>query len=231
MPFKYNPGDWQQRGFPDILPEEAPLPSEVVLGGGLLQARRREALERLRELHVDRPEDIAPEEWRVILATLAPPTGHLPRSPGTAAKMHGVLQAARECFPLLSATAAVAKFREVQARPVVREYVANIRALEMLDVVEQRGMVRETLHAVMARGTEAVYQIDPAVAPVEWSKVAASTVAAAKTLVDLDGLKRSDTAAETTTTDVEAAADPTDSLLAKARRVQADLRARVPETV
>jgi hypothetical protein len=220
--------DWRQRGFPEILPEEAPLPSEVVLSGGLLQERRRQALASLRELHVDRPDGIAPEEWRVIVAELAPPTGHLPRAPGTAAKAHGRLQAARECFPLLSATAAVAKFLEVLARPAVRAYIADVRALEMLDVLEQRGLVREALHGVITRGTEGVYRVDPAAAPVEWAKVAASTVMAAKVLVDMDGLKRDASPVEDG--DADKVDDPTETLLAKSRRVLADLRARVPET-
>lgn len=175
-----------QRGLPDVLDEAAPLPSEVAIDGGMLTARRREALAELRGLLLDRPRDIDPEDWRVCVATLAPPAAHLPRSPGTAAKSMGVMQAALECFPGYSPTHALRKFREAQERPVVKRFLADFRALELADVQEQRGMVREALHATIVRGTAALYRLDPEAQ--EWAKVSACVTAACKVLTDMDAL-------------------------------------------
>lgn len=229
-------GDYggEQRGLPGVLPEEAALPSEVVLDGGALDRRRREAYAQLRALLVDRPADIPPEEWRVVVATLAPPTAHLPRAPGTPAKAHGVLQAARECFPGLSPSAAVRRFREVQERPAVKAFIADIRALEMLDIVDQRGMVREWLHAT-GSGAALLYDAELRANPGEWAKVAAAVTAAAKVLVDMDALRQrpEDVAAAagaggsaTGDADADDAASLAASIAAKVGRVAKDLQAR-----
>ena len=229
--FTYNAGN-DQRALPGVLGEETPLPSEQVLRGDLLSERRRQALAELRVLLVERHPDVDPDEWRVFVATVAPPYGHLPRAPGTPARAFGVMQAAKDCFPLLSASAALARFREVQSSLKVRTLVADFRSLEIADVHEQRGMVREALHATIARGTNALYLIDPTAAPNEWSKLSACVTAACKVLSDMDGLRRDSAEAsnDLTGSGPPVEADPTETLVAKARKVQADLRARVPET-
>lgn len=241
MPFKYNPGNDGvgpvQVGLMGVLPEEDPLPSEVVVDGGVLSRRRREALSALRQLLLDRPEDIAPEEWRVVVATLAPPYAHLPRSPGTPARALGVMAAAKECFPGDSPTTALRRFREVQARPAVQSFVADLRALEMLDVLEQRGLVREFLQATIRGAGAAITEeavtggLCPKAAPNEWAKVAATGVAACKTLVDMDALalRPDEVAAMTAPTADAESTNPAATMLAKAQRVRDDLRARVPE--
>lgn len=195
MSFKRTRGDDGvgpvQPGLPGVLPEEAPLPSEVVLDGGILDRRRREALAHLRGALIDRPEEFAPDEWRVVIATLAPPAGHLGRSPGTAAARYGAVQVARECFPGASATTALRRFREVQNRPHVRAFVADLRALEMMDVLEQRGPVRERLWTLirLADAIEPHAVIDPEVGP-QVVRAAAVVATAIKLLIDLDGLQR-----------------------------------------
>jgi len=81
----------------------------------------------------------------------------------------------------------------VQARPHVAEVIADFRALEAVDVVEQRAMLREALGAVIALATREgpgeslgdLLAIDANAA----AKVSAAVTAAAKTLMDLDGLK------------------------------------------
>ena len=128
---------YAQRGLPGVLPEAEPLPSEtalnsagvVALDGGVLAARRREANAALRAMLVDRRPDVDPDDWRVFVATVAPPYGHLPRAPGTSARAFGVMQAAQDCFPGLSPSAALRRFREVQQSPTVRGLVADFRAL------------------------------------------------------------------------------------------------------
>src|SRR5690606_6750409 len=96
-PFRYDPDGSGplQPGLPGIFAEEAPLTSEVVIDGGILARRQREALAALRGLLLERPPDIPPEEWRVIVATLASPVGHLGRVPGSPAKALGAVQIAR----------------------------------------------------------------------------------------------------------------------------------------
>lgn len=231
MGFTYNPGN-DQRALPGVLGEETPLPSEQVLRGDLLSERRRQALAELRALLVERHPDVDPDEWRVFVATVAPPYGHLPRAPGTPARAFGVMQAAKDCFPLLSASAALARFREVQSSAKVRALVADFRSLELADLHEQRGMVREALHASIARGTNALYLVDPTAAPSEWAKLSACVTAACKVLSDMDGLRRDAADAdEQAGSNQPVESDPTETLLAKARKVQADLRARQVEPV
>lgn len=233
---RYNPSDGVgpvQAGLPGVLPEEAPLTSEVALDGGILSARRREALAQLRSLLVDRHPDVDPDEWRVFVATVAPPYGHLPRAPGTPARALGAMQAARDCFPGLSPSAALRRFREVQATPKVRGLIADFRSLELADLADQRGLVREALHATITRGTQALYLLDPSANPNEWAKVSACVVAATKVLVEMDGLSRSESVdvatAMTAVVDGNGGDDDADgaTLAAKVSRVAADLRARV----
>lgn len=181
-------GGYAQRGLPGVLPEAEALPSEVVLDGGVLSARRREALQQLREMLIDRHPDVDPEDWRVFAATVAPPYAHLPRAPGTPARAMGVMQAAKDCYPHLSPSAALRAFREAQQRPAVRALVADFRSLELADVHEQRGLVREALHASITRGTQALYLLDPSAAPNEWARVSACVTAASKVLADMDAL-------------------------------------------
>ena len=232
MPFKYNPNGPVQPGLPGVLPEEAPLPSEVVLDGGVLDRRRREALGALRATLLDRPADIAPDEWRVVVATLAPPAAHLGRAPGTAAGRYSAVQAAKECFPALSPTAAVKRFREIQARPAVRAFVADMRALEMLDVFEQRGPVRERLWSMirLADHIDPQVAVDPEMGG-NHCKAAMVAVSAMKLLIDMDGLKVTpDEAGAGESDQPDDSADVGASLRAKAERVIADLRARKAET-
>lgn len=230
MPFKHDPdGDGPvQPGLPGILQEEAPLPSEVVISGGVLARRQREALSQIRGLLLERPEDVSPEEWRVVTARLAPPSGHLGRATGTAAGRWSLIQAARECFPGLSPTAAVKRFREVEQRPAVRKALADIRALELADLFEQRGMCREALHASIA-AAGLLYDADLLANPDQWAKVSACVTAATKVLVDMDGLRARPEDAQPTTDAPDDSADVGATLRAKAERVMADLRARKTE--
>lgn len=242
VPLRYDPdGDGPvQPGLPGVLAEEAPLPSEVVMhdgmealavDGSILARRRREALAAHRGLLLERPEEFSPAEWRVVQATLAPPQAHLGRAPGSRAHLMGVTQAARDCFPGLPASTAVRRFRETQRLPHVAAYVADFRALEMLDVQEQRGMLREAYHMTIARGTAAIHAIDPVAAPREWASVSLAVTAACKAIADMDALalRAEDVAALTTTATSkdDDAAGLSDKVAAVAR-VAEDLKRRRP---
>lgn len=228
-------GDWVgpvQTGIPGVLPEEAPLPSEVVLDGGILDRRRREALAHMRATLMDRPEEFAPDEWRVIVATLAPPAAHLGRAPGTAAARYGAITTAKECFPGASASTALRRFREVQSRPAVRAFIADLRALEMLDVLEQRGPVRERLWSLirLADTIEPHMVADPDVGP-QVVRAAAVATTAIKLLMDLDGLQRdpAEAIAGSATDgddDKASATEQAMSLAARVRSVAEDMHAR-----
>ncbi|MCX7255677.1 MAG: hypothetical protein NTZ64_02830 [Polaromonas sp.] len=194
MPFVYNPGDGVQRGLPGVVAaEEDALPSERVLSGELLGERRREALAGLRAALGDRPDGFMPEEWAVVVAVLSPPTAAPGHHLGGQKARSALTVRARDCFPGFPAHAALRAFREVQTRPHVAEVIADFRALEAVDVVEQRAMLREALGAVIALATREgpgeslgdLLAIDANAA----AKVSAAVTAAAKTLMDLDGLK------------------------------------------
>lgn len=224
----------RQQGFPDILTEEAPLASEVVLSGGVLSARMREANAALRSMLFDgRPDDIAPEHWRVVCAHLAAPAAHLPRAPGTPAKVLSATQRAKDCFPGLSVPAALRRYREALEDPAVRKFIADFRALEAADILEQRGKVRECLHAVLDRGTAALMTpmedggLSPAAAPNEWARVAATVVGACKVLVDMDALAQrpEETALTVPAEDADDAATPA-AVLQRVAVVAEDMRRR-----
>lgn len=217
-----------QPGLPGVLPEEAPLPSEVILDGHVLDRRRREALAAIRALLIDRPDDIAPDEWRVVVATLAPPAAHLGRTPGGGAGRYGILQVARDCYPGLSASQAVARFREAQRRPHVAAFIADLRALEMFDVMEQRGPVRERLWSMirMADEVDPKKAVDPD-AGAGHCKAAMVATAAMKLLIEMDGLAlRPEEIAPDDAVADEDQADVHESVREKVRRVSADLRGR-----
>lgn len=216
-----------QRGLPGVLAEEGELPSETVLSGELLSERRRESLSRLREALGDRPDGYDAAEWRVVVGLLAPSGVGLAgvRSRDDRARL------ARDCFPGLSAPAALRAFLEVSRRPHVAQVVNDFRALEGLDVLEQRGMVREVLYQVMglAAGVPAIVAADPS----GGAKVATAVVQAAKALMDLDGLRAARPVDDGAGGDGDGrgrpalpGADPGAALAEKVARTLADLRAR-----
>lgn len=178
-----------QRGLPGVAAEESPLPSERLLSGEALGPRMREALSGLHAALGERPEGFEVEEWRVVLAVLAPPahTGHV----GGAAARESLARRARECFPGFPATAALRAFREVQARPHVAEVIADFRALEGVDVMEQRGMLRQALGAIIALANDPTATLSDllAVDASGCAKVMTAITGAVKVLADLDGLR------------------------------------------
>lgn len=179
-----------QRGLPGVAPEEAALPAEGLAGayavsGELLAERRRESLARLRALLGDCPDGFTAEEWRVVGAAFAPaPAG----APGTTSARAELLSRALACFPGHPPVAAARLYREALNRPHVAAVLAELRAVEMLDVVEQRALVRESLHAAL--GLRDALTVDLATEdPSGCAKLTLAVVAAAKALMDLDGLR------------------------------------------
>lgn len=183
-----------QRGLSGVVPEEAPLPSDAVtvphgvqsaVSGELLAERRRESLGRLRALLGDRPDGFTAEEWRVVCAAFAPaPAG----APGSSSARAELLSRALVCFPGHPPAGAARLYREALGRPHVAALLGELRAVEMLDVVEQRALVRESLHAAL--GLRDALTVDlAAVDPSGCAKLTLAVVAAAKALMDLDGLR------------------------------------------
>lgn len=177
-----------QRGLPGVAKEEAALPSEAATGavsGEILADRRGEAMGKLRAMLGGCPEGFTPEEWRVVVAAFAPaPCG----APGTTSARAELLGRATACFPGHPAPVAARLYREALARPHVAAALDELRALELLDVVEQRGLVRESLHAAL--GLREALTVDLATEdPSGAAKLALAVVAAAKALMDLDGLR------------------------------------------
>ena len=227
--------DAVQHGLPGVLAEEAPLPSERVLSGELMGARRREAFDGMRRALGDRPEGFTREEFSVAVSLLCPP--HLP--PGTAGARGSLAYRARECFPGYDGPAAVRAYCEHRDRPHVKALVADMRALEGLDVLAQRGMWREYLGLAGAAVAERLrppvgMTLQDHVACFEASdlaKLAASMAALTKMAADFDALQ----APRMTSLDGEegtaaAQADVHKALAENLARVQADLAARRGES-
>lgn len=223
-----------QRGLPGVAAEESPLPSEQVLSGAALGARQRDALSGLRAVLGERPEGFEVEEWRVVLAVLAPPVhgGHV----GGFTARESLARRARECFPGFPVSAALRAFREVQQRPHVAEVIADFRALEGVDVVEQRGMLRRALVTIIdlannpAEGASLseLLAIDAA----SCAKVISAITGAVKVLADLDGLRLAPAPRIAlgvdgeTPTATKSAEDPRASVAEKMALVLADVHAR-----
>jgi len=236
----YGEGAPLQRGLPGVAQEEARLPSEAVLSGEILNDRQREAYAGMLDALGERPEGFEVEEWRVVMAVLSPPSdaGHVGGDKARAA----LAIRARECFPGFPVHAALKAFREVQARAHVAELIANFRALEGIDVMEQRAMLREyyrigltVMESVRpAKGEKfAAWVLDD---PAGAAKIVAAGVAAGKALEALDALRapaqrplvfsQPDEAGDTNSGNGKAAIDATAELAAKIARVGEDLRDR-----
>jgi hypothetical protein len=247
VPFVRDIGEAVQRGLPGVAAEEDALPSERVLSGELLGERQREALAGLRGLLGECPDGFMPEEWSVINAVLAPPTVSVGGHVGSQKARAALTERVRRCFPGFPVHAALRAFRDVQTRAHVVEFIADFRALEAVDVVEQRAMLREALGAVIALATREgpgeslgdLLAIDANAA----AKVSAAVTAAAKTLMDLDGLKAPPTVRAVPALGVgrdgddggNAGAsdkdDPRDALAKKLAVVFGDVDARMSETI
>ena len=107
-------------------------------------------------------------------------------------RQEAAVSRALACFPGLPAPAALRAFREASARGHVRAVVADVRALEGIDVLAHRDMVRARLMQVAALADDlrdedgaSMGLVDPSGA----AKVGLAVVAACKGLMDLDALK------------------------------------------
>ena len=186
-------GEGLQRGLVGVRDDEAPLPSEQALAGELLGERRREAVTGLRRALGERPDEFTAEEWRVVLAVLSPDeaagaTGGRGKAP---TRQEAAVSRARACFPGLAAPAALRAFLETSRRKHVRAVVADVRALEGIDVLAHRDMVRARLMQVAALADDlasddgSMGRVDPSGA----AKLGLAVVAACKGLMELDALK------------------------------------------
>lgn len=224
--------DAVQHGLPGVLAEEERLPSERVLSGELMGARRREAFEGMRRALGERPDGFTREEFTVAVSLLCPP--HLP--PGTAGARGSLAYRARECFPGYDGPAAVRAYCEHRDRPHVKALVADMRALEGLDVLAQRGMWRDAqdlnrrVLMLKLRGSDefTLEQNIAAMEPADVARLSLAMTAAMKAAADFDALQ----APRVTAVDGEegttsAQADVHKALAENLARVQADLAARV----
>lgn len=186
-------GEGLQRGLAGVCDDEAPLPSEQALSGEVLGARRREAGAGLRRVLGERPEGFTAEEWRVVLAVLSPDEAAGATGSGKApTRQEAAVVRALACFPGLPAPAALRAFREASARGHVRAVVADVRALEGIDVLAHRDMVRARLLQVAALADDLVGDAGESMGIVDPSgaaKLGLAVVAACKGLMDLDALK------------------------------------------
>ena len=219
-----------QRGLPGVSAEEEALPSERVLSGELLGERRREAFRGMREALGNHADGSTREEFSVAVSLLCPP--HLP--PGSVGARGSVAYRARECFPGLDGPAAVRAYCEHRDRPHVKALVADMRALEGLDVLAQRGMWRESqdlnrrVLMLKMRGPEefTLEQNIAAMEPADVARLSLAMTAAMKAAVDFDGLQAPRAVADDPTTTTVPAADAHKALAEGLARVAADLAVR-----
>jgi len=169
-----------------VCEDEAPLPSERALSGEVLGARRREAGAGLRRVLGDRPEGFTAEEWRVVLAVLSPDEAAGATGGKAPSAREAAISRALWCFPGLAAPAALQAYRVAAAAPHVRTIVADVRALEAIDVLEHRSMVRDMLVRTAKRADE---RMENVVEDADFARLALAQVGTLKALMDLDALK------------------------------------------
>jgi hypothetical protein len=227
--------DGLQRGLAGVRDDEARLPSEQALDGEVLSDRRREAVTGLRKVIGERPDGYTAEEWRVVLAILAPDEQAAATGPGKApTRQQAAVSRALACFPGLPAPAALQAYRRASTLPHVQSIVADVRALEGIDVLAHRDMVRARLMQVAALADDLVDDTSDSMGRVDPSgaaKLGLAVVAACKGLMDLDALKAPAPLAEDP--DGKSGAkpgdvDPGEALKALLRRAHADLESRRP---
>jgi hypothetical protein len=230
--------DGLQRGLAGVRDDEARLPSEQALDGEVLSDRRREAVTGLRKVIGERPDGYTAEEWRVVLAILAPDEQAAATGPGKApTRQQAAVSRALACFPGLPAPAALQAYRRASTLPHVQSIVADVRALEGIDVLAHRDMVRARLMQVAALADDLVIddggeplrmgRVDPSGA----AKLGLAVVAACKGLMDLDALKAPAPLSEDPDGKPGAKpgdVDPGEALKALLRRAHADLESRRP---
>lgn len=174
-----------QRALPGL---EAPVDAANDARAELvdLDERRRLDLAAIRASLGDKPDDFTWPEWRVALRLLAPDPHMVP---GTAGARKADLEAALECFPALrgNSPAALRAYRQARESRKVREFIAEFRALEALPLLDLRARVREVLLSVAE--TAIPFGPDAGEAHGGWAKAALAKVAAAKALIELDGLQ------------------------------------------
>jgi hypothetical protein len=227
-------GDGLQRGLAGVRDDEARLPSEQALDGEVLSDRRRGAVTGLRKALGERPDGYTAEEWRVVLAILAPDEQAAATGPGKApTRQQAAVARALACFPGLPAPAALQAYRRASTLPHVQSIVADVRALEGIDVLAHRDMVRARLMQVAALADDladpdgSMGRVDPSGA----AKLGLAVVAACKGLMDLDALKAPAPLAEDPDGKPGAKpgdVDPGEALKALLRRAAADLESRRP---
>ncbi len=153
-------------------------------------ARRSASARAFRALLGERPDGFSLGEWRAVLHSLSPevdPAAGL-AAPGSTSARQARLAAARDCFPAVPPTTALRLFREAQQAPHVVAFIADFRALELADVVDQRAIARECLLGIIA--TEPLPSLS-IIDPKAWSAMSLARVAAVKMLVAMDGLAAS----------------------------------------
>ncbi len=153
-------------------------------------ARRSASARAFRALLGDQPDGFTRGEWRTVLHSLAPEVDSASglAAPGSTSARQARLAAARDCFPAVPPTTALRFFREAQQAPHVVAFIADFRALELADVVDQRAIARECLLGIIS--TEPLPNLS-IIDPKAWSAMSLARVAAVKMLVTMDGLAAS----------------------------------------
>lgn len=104
----------------------------------------------LKDLLGQRPDAFSKEEWAVVHASLNPDRLCHYSPKHSEWRKYRLSVRARNCFPGLPSHEALAAFREALQKPHVSNFIADFRAIECLDMLESREILRRATHTVLA---------------------------------------------------------------------------------
>ena len=139
---------------------------------------RGEVAEQLREVWMAVAPELSAEEQAVVVWSLSP----LAVAPGSISHRAHLARVAASLFPGLDRGKAVARLRSILKRPAVVAALAAIRSEETAYLLAERAFVRGVAFEIAAERAPAEYEPKDRVAHNK------TRLAAARTLIDLDGL-------------------------------------------
>jgi hypothetical protein len=150
---------------------------------------RANALRALKDVLGNRPQEFTPEEWSCIQATLDPDRRTFYCQRQSSWQQYALASRARNCFPGLPSFEAIRAFKRTLELPHVAQFLAEFRAIELLDVMEHRQNIRCAIYTVLAMDRFLRDDKEVRTDRKGSAALAKEVLSAAKTLAELDDLK------------------------------------------
>ena len=202
------------------------MPPAVAVAQRKVDEERKSQFSNVKNMLGQCPKEFTGEEWRVVQALLDPCYLQKIQEPLATRRHRPKMAMALSCFPTFPPSSAVIAFEACSNLPHVRQLVEAVRALETIDLYQQREILRESLYSVLRMHTA----LDDLklTKPSDAAKVGLAVVAAAKALQELDFPRPVPNSNEPQGRPASIDADPTESLMSQIDKAVSDLTARKP---